>query len=125
MATDLVERNRTSLESAVNRSKAQDYVQEFLRLRLNYKVDFEGFTFSNDKITTTVSAASVGGSDDPIDRIIKFIADFRSNEGAAKESPLSLGDVRMVSGETGKRSFSVEFEVKKSPVTNVPTDASK
>ncbi len=119
LATDLVERNRALLESSVDRSKAQDYANEFMRLRRDYSVDFAGFTFAGNKISTVVHASSESGSTDPVDRVIRFIGDFRSGSGSAAESPLSLGEVRLVTGEANARSFAVEFEVKK-PVANAP-----
>lgn len=45
MAADLLLQNRPSIEASINRSKAQDYVTELMRLHRDYDVDFDSFSF--------------------------------------------------------------------------------
>lgn len=112
-AADLLNRNKSSLENDIVRSQAQKYVDELMRLHRDYGVDFSGFSFAGGKISTVVSAQPADQSvADPVDKIVKFIGDFRSNTGSAASSSLKLGEVRLVTGDTSKRAFNVEFKVK-------------
>jgi hypothetical protein len=113
IAADLLTKNKGSIESSVNRSKAQDYVSELLRLHRDYEIDFDGFSFAGGKIATAVSARPRSGeSGDPIDKTVRFISDFRTGSGSASTSALSLGEIRLVTGDEARRTFSVEFALK-------------
>lgn len=112
-AADLMSRNKASLENDIVRSQAQKYVDELMRLHRDYGVDFDGFNFAAGKVSTVVSASSsMSSAADPVDKIVKFIGDFRSNTGSAATSSLRLGEVRLVTGDTSKRAFNVEFKIK-------------
>lgn len=111
-AADLMNRNKAGIESDVSKSEAQKYVSELMRLHRDYEVDFDGFSYSNGKIATIVSSRQTSPGVDPVDKIVRLIGDYRSGSGSAASSPLSLGDVRLVSGDDTRRNFSIEFKVK-------------
>jgi hypothetical protein len=113
-AADLLLRNQATVESAIDRSKAQTYVAELMRLHRDYDVDFDTFSFAGDKVSTTVSSrVHVGQAAEPVAKIAGFIGDFRSGSGSAAASMLSLGDVRLVTGDDSARSFAVDLQIKR------------
>ncbi|MDQ1343645.1 MAG: hypothetical protein QG650_365 [Patescibacteria group bacterium] len=111
-AADLLNRNKASLEQDISRSEAQRYVTALTKLHLDYDVDFDGFSFSNGKVSTIVSARQTSAGVDPIDKMIRFIGDYRSGSGSAATSPFVLSEVRLVSGDNTSRTFNVEFKIK-------------
>lgn len=111
-AADLMNRNKPSLESDVTRSEAQRYVTELMKLHRDYDLDFDGFSFASGKISTIVSARQTSAGVDPIDKAVRFIGDFRSGSGSAATSPFSLGEIRLVSGDDTRRTFSIELKIK-------------
>lgn len=96
-AADLLNRNKASLEKDVERSQAQTYVSEFMKLHRDYDVDFDGFQFSGGKIITIVSATQSSPGTDPIDKVIRLVGDFRSGSGTAAVAPFSLSEIKLVS----------------------------
>lgn len=111
-AADLLNRNKATLEKDSERSAAQNYVTEFMRLHRDYDVDFDGFQFANGKINTVVSSRQTSAGVDPVDKVIRLIGDYRSGSGSAATSPFTLGDVKLVSGDNTHRTFSAEFKIK-------------
>lgn len=96
-AADLLNRNKSSLETDIQRSEAHRYVTELMKLRRDYDVDFNGFQFSAGKVTTVISARQTSAGTDPIDKVVRFIGDFRSGSGSAAVSPFELAEIRLVS----------------------------
>ncbi len=96
-AADLLNRNKASLETDIQRSEAHRYVTELMKLHRDYGVDFDGFQFSGGKITTVVSARASSAGTDPVEKVIRFVGDFRSGSGAAAVSPFELSEIRLVS----------------------------
>lgn len=111
-AADLLGRNKATLEKDIERSMAQKYVVEFMRLHRDYDVDFDGFLFSAGKISTIVTARQTSAGVDPVEKVIRLVGDFRSGSGSAATSPLTLSELKLVSGDDTRRTFNAEFKIK-------------
>lgn len=91
---------------------AQKYVVEFMRLHRDYDIDFDGFQFSAGKISTIITSRQTSVGVDPVDKIIRFVGDFRSGSGSAATSSLTLSELKLVSGDDVLRTFNAEFKIK-------------
>lgn len=111
-AADLLGRNKAALEQDIERSMAQKYVVEFMRLHRDYDVDFDGFQFSAGKISTIITARQSSAGVDPVEKIVRLVGDFRSGSGSAAASPLMLGELKLVSGDDVHRTFNADFKIK-------------
>ena len=111
-AADLLGRNKASLQKDVERSMAQKYVAEFMRLHRDYDVDFDVFQFNAGKITTIITSRQTSVCVDPVDKVIRLVGDFRSGSGSAATSPFTLGELKLVSGDDTHRTFNADFKIK-------------
>lgn len=105
---------KDSMSKAITKSNAAIYIREMDKIEKDFGFYFNGFTFSQDKISTGVSAQK-GLDNDAVKKIIKFIASYRSPpkvDLTGSGSPFLLSPVLSVSWDEEKRNISVEFTVK-------------
>jgi len=105
---------KENMSRAITKSNAAIYIREMDKIEQEFGFYFNGFTFSQDKISTGVSAQK-GLDSDAIQKYIKFIASYRTPPKpglSGSGSPFQLSPVLSVSGDEEKRNISVEFTVK-------------
>ncbi|MDD2745755.1 MAG: hypothetical protein PHU93_04415 [Candidatus Gracilibacteria bacterium] len=105
---------KENMSKAIDKSNAAVYIREMDKIEKDFGFYFNGFTFSQDKISTGVSAQK-GLDTDAVQKLIKFIASYRTPPKpgmTGSGSPFELSPVLSVSGDEEKRNISVEFTVK-------------
>lgn len=106
---------REALSWSINKSNAANYVREMQKIEKEFGLYFNGFSFSQDRITTSIMSQK-GVDTDAIQKIIKFIASYRAPNKPGLDtgsgSQFLLSPVLSVSGDEEKRNISVDFKIK-------------
>ena len=115
--SDVIRAAQAGMTRTVNASRAQDYVEALALLEAKYGVAFEGFSFQDGRVSTSV-AAQGDGKVAAIRKLQALIKDARDNGGLAvtlansSVVTMDLGRVTMVSGDDARRVASVTFDPK-------------
>lgn len=90
---------KENMSKAIDKSNAAIYIREMDKIEKDFGFYFNGFTFSQDKISTGLSAQK-GLDTDAVQKFIKFIASYRTPPKpgmTGSGSPFQLGPVLSVS----------------------------
>ena len=97
------------IDSTIVHSEAQRYITELMHLSQQYNINFNGFNFSGDHVTTSATVTSLL-NDNPTESIATFIEDYR--DPTKKDTHLfHLAPVTSIAGSDARRSFSVDFSL--------------
>lgn len=107
-AMDLLRKAKPEILKTMDRSNVAKYVRELDELRTKYSVNFTGFNFANNAVSTTVNAPRSPIAD-PVSKTAKFISDYR--DGTASGSFL-LSPVSTFAGGNENRTFAVQLNIK-------------
>ncbi len=106
---------KDAISRSINKSNAANYIREMEKIEKDFGLYFNGFSFSQDRISTGVTVQK-GVDTDAIQKIIKFIASYRtpakSGSTTGSGSQFLLNPVLSVSGDEEKRNISVDFKIK-------------
>jgi len=106
---------KDTISRSINQSNAANYIREMEKIEKDFGLYFNGFSFSKDKIATSV-VAQKGVDPDAIQKILKFIASYRTpakpGSTTGSGSQFLLSPVLSVSGDEEKRNISVDFKIK-------------
>lgn len=113
IAAELVTNNKSAILETIKASEVQRYIDELLMVSKNYKLIFSGFSYQNGKISTSAVSMpeTVLAGDDGVKKISQLVRDYRTGTGLL----FQLSPVLSVSGYEQKRTFSIEFNVAKTP----------
>lgn len=100
-AGELFANQKEALSQAIYRSNAAIYVREMQKMQKDFGINFSGFSFALDKVTTGVSAQK-GLDSDAVQKLIKLIAGYREKTpefgtGSTVSKVFDLGPVLNVS----------------------------
>jgi hypothetical protein len=115
-ASEILATQKDVIEKTIEKSNAARYIRELTTLSSLYGVAFNGFTFSQNKVSTT-AVAQKGLDDDAIRKIIRLIGGYRETKkdmissGTGGLSPFKLAPVLSVSGDSEKRNIHVDFTI--------------
>lgn len=106
---------KEAISQTIAKSNAANYIREMDTIEKDFGFYFNGFTFTQDKISTAVTAQK-GLDSDAVQKFIKFIASYRTPPKpgtlTGSGSQFLLSPVLSVAGDEEKRNISVDFKIK-------------
>ncbi len=107
-AVDILQKTKSEVVKIMDRADITRYINELQALRVKYSLNFTGFSFMNNTISTTVHAIRSPISD-PVSKTVKFIGDFRDD---VLTGSLALDPVSGFAWGGESRTFNVVFTIK-------------
>ncbi len=106
MAYNIIKWASSNIEKSIEDSKAQKYLAELNNVSRKYKIDFAWFSYNDLKISTSAIASSTNEKDG-IDKVEKFIKDYRDDN----KKLFILNPISSINWNSLNRSFEVNFVV--------------
>ena len=100
------DRAKSDIESSIRGGEVQRYIAEVQSIENTYHLVFQGFSYTDGKVSTSASAERGDGTG-AIDKVVKLVADYRTDSAKL----FSLDPIYSVVGDADKKNFPVSFRV--------------
>ncbi len=117
---------KSEIDETIRLSMVQRYITEFLRVSEKYRIEFSGFSYAGDRISTSAQSRDLGDVRfDSAEKVSRMIRDYRTD---TDDTLFLLSPILSLSGDDETRDFGIVFDIDTLAVSkriNEETEASE